>query len=70
MKLLNFRGFAAAVVMLEATVLAKIHTGSAHHEKTGDQTNNKEFSVLGEPEDSAACSSYTCRFSDLRWELM
>lgn len=43
----DFRRFAAAVVVLEATVPAKIHTvGSAHHEKTGDQTNNKEFSVL------------------------
>lgn len=65
MKLLNFKGFAAAVVMLEAIVLAKIHTGSARHEKTVDQTNNKEFSVLGATEDNAACSTYTCVFSDL-----
>lgn len=48
MRLLNFRGFAAAVVMLEAVVLAKIHTGSAYHEKTGEQKNNREFSVLGQ----------------------
>lgn len=69
-KLLRFRGFTTAIVMLEATGLDKIHTGPALHERSGDHTNNEEFRVLGESEDNAACNSCICRFSDLRWEQM
>lgn len=50
-KLLNFRGSTTAIVMLEATVLDKIHTGPADHERSGDHTNSEEFHVLGETED-------------------
>lgn len=50
-ELLNFGGFTTAVVMLEAIVLDKIHTGPADHERGWDHTNNEEFCVLGETED-------------------
>lgn len=57
-------------MILEATMLDKIHTGVAHCERTRDVTNKKELCVLGEAEGNAACKSYLCRFSDIQWELM
>lgn len=50
-------------MILEATVLDKIHTGLVHHERTRDDTSKKELCVLGETEDNAACNSYLTVFS-------
>lgn len=68
-KLVNFRGFKTAIVVLEATVLDKVHSCPAHHERSGDHTNNEPHG-LWENENNATCNSCTCRFSDLQWELM
>ena len=69
-KLINFTGFTTAIMMLEATVRNKIHTGPADHGSSGNHTSNEQCCVLGETEDNTVCNSYFCRFSDLWLELM